>query len=344
MALPVFPSVTSASPNARTIVPCRPPAGLLRTGNTVLFLSFLFVRIFITIIVIAIFSALQQTRQIYNPLYKFRSWPSSSSAPFFPSAIYNLAFLPCCCLFIFFLYVSFDIGSLCCFFFFLFCHLWISGYLLIYPGSVPPLTFYVYISEKTRLLIPLLPPASPIFDPLSSSHLRCSLSMTMSYYEPQGWQAPAARQVSWEQPVPPSRSGRNISPHYTVEIDHKILMFCSSPGSSSVSQREDIPAFSSQFDGMHSSFVSAPEFPSPKTPKIESQAKDGGGELERVYRHGLAVTEYYMLTCVSRKEVDRAIDNLVKSGKLWAAPRRDSMPLMMGRPYPDYGMHSFRTA
>ncbi|KAJ5992260.1 hypothetical protein N7451_007984 [Penicillium sp. IBT 35674x] len=81
-----------------------------------------------------------------------------------------------------------------------------------------------------------------------------------SYYEPQGWQAPAARQVSWEQPVPPSRSG-----------------------SSSVSQREDSPAFSSQFD-----------------------------------------------------EVDRAIDNLVKSGKLWNAPRRDSMPMMMGRPYPDY--------
>jgi hypothetical protein len=38
------------------------------------------------------------------------------------------------------------------------------------------------------------------------------------------------------------------------------------------------------------------------------------------------------------KEVDRAIDNLVKSGKLWNAPRRDSMPMMMGRPYPDYGM------
>ncbi|BAE62361.1 unnamed protein product [Aspergillus oryzae RIB40] len=63
----------------------------------------------------------------------------------------------------------------------------------------------------------------------------------MSYYEPQGWQAPAARQVSWEQPVPPSRS-----------------------------------------------------------------------------------------------EVDRAIDNLVKSGKLWSAPRRDSMPMMMGRPFPEY--------
>ncbi|KAJ5983166.1 hypothetical protein N7481_005265 [Penicillium waksmanii] len=83
-----------------------------------------------------------------------------------------------------------------------------------------------------------------------------------SYYEPQGWQAPSAtpRQASWEQPVPPSRSG-----------------------SSSVSQRDDSPAFSSQFD-----------------------------------------------------EVDRAIDNLVKSGKLWNAPRRDSMPMMMGRPYPEY--------
>ncbi|KAJ9295501.1 hypothetical protein DTO271G3_5957 [Paecilomyces variotii] len=80
-----------------------------------------------------------------------------------------------------------------------------------------------------------------------------------SYYEPQGWQAPV-RQVSWEQPVPPSRSG-----------------------ASSVSQREESTAFSSQFD-----------------------------------------------------EVDRAIDNLVKSGKLFSAPRRDSMPLMMGRHFTDY--------
>ena len=33
----------------------------------------------------------------------------------------------------------------------------------------------------------------------------------MAYYEPQGWQAPATRQVSWEQPVPPSRSGTFMS-------------------------------------------------------------------------------------------------------------------------------------
>ncbi|EER27370.1 hypothetical protein D8B26_006574 [Coccidioides posadasii str. Silveira] len=81
----------------------------------------------------------------------------------------------------------------------------------------------------------------------------------MAYYEPQGWQAPV-RQGSWEQPAPPSRSG-----------------------TSSTAQRDDSPAFASQFD-----------------------------------------------------EVDRAIDNLVKSGKLFnSMPRRESVPLMMGRPY-DY--------
>lgn len=46
-----------------------------------------------------------------------------------------------------------------------------------------------------------------------------------------------------------------------------------------------------------------------------------------------------MVTDVLLSEVDRAIDNLVKSGKLWSAPRRDSMPMMMGRQFPEYGMN-----
>lgn len=70
----------------------------------------------------------------------------------------------------------------------------------------------------------------------------------MSYYEPQAWQLPA-RQGSWEQPPPPSRSG-----------------------TSSTSQREDNNAFGSQFE-----------------------------------------------------EVERAIDNLVKSGKLYSSNGRPPM-------------------
>ncbi|KAL6245128.1 hypothetical protein RBB50_007903 [Rhinocladiella similis] len=68
----------------------------------------------------------------------------------------------------------------------------------------------------------------------------------MSFYEPQGWQAPV-RQPSWEQPPPPSRS----------------------EAASSASQREDSNAFATQFE-----------------------------------------------------EVDRAMDNLVKSGKFYAGMSR----------------------
>jgi hypothetical protein len=41
-------------------------------------------------------------------------------------------------------------------------------------------------------------------------------------------------------------------------------------------------------------------------------------------------------------EVERAIDNLFKSGKLFGMPgRRDSLPMMGGpRPFPEYGMSS----
>jgi hypothetical protein len=64
------------------------------------------------------------------------------------------------------------------------------------------------------------------------------------------------------------------------------LQFFAPLGTSSVSQRDESSAFSSQFD-----------------------------------------------------EVDRAIDNLVKSGKLFNGPRRESMPMMMmGRHFPEYGM------
>ena len=77
---------------------------------------------------------------------------------------------------------------------------------------------------------------------------------------------------------------------------------------SSVPQRDDsVTAFASQFDGMVSHM-----------PIMMKKRK---------------ISDGYLL------EVDRAVDNLVKSGKLWPVPRRDSMSFMMNRPpYTDYGM------
>lgn len=37
----------------------------------------------------------------------------------------------------------------------------------------------------------------------------------MSFYEPQAWQAPIPRQVPWDQPIPPSRSG-TVSAWFTA--------------------------------------------------------------------------------------------------------------------------------
>lgn len=39
-------------------------------------------------------------------------------------------------------------------------------------------------------------------------------------------------------------------------------------------------------------------------------------------------------------EVERAMENLIKSGKMFPIPgRRDSMPTMGSRPFPDFGEH-----
>lgn len=65
---------------------------------------------------------------------------------------------------------------------------------------------------------------------------------TMSFYEPQGWQAPV-RQASWEQPAPPSRSGNSSSKQQENETKRY-------GGASSTSQREESNAFATQFEGI----------------------------------------------------------------------------------------------
>lgn len=165
----------------------------------------------------------------------------------------------------------------------------------------------------------------------------------MAYYEPQGWQAPATRQVSWEQPVPPSRSGTFMSRlrcrgTEKKETNTHSLCLLQAPARS-LSARKCQPSPLSLTVWTRFPFY------------IQSVVFRGQPAVDEFRRTGMckaagstALAWTYsniVLTWSPNTEVDRAIDNLVKSGKLWAAPRRDSMPLMMGRPYPDYGMILF---
>lgn len=74
---------------------------------------------------------------------------------------------------------------------------------------------------------------------------------------------------------------------------------------------------------------------SPATPDGNAFAMQFEGRLCTKYQEA-----YTDLSC---EEVDRALDNLVKSGKVFpGGPRREPMPMMaMGRPYPDYGWSTF---
>lgn len=50
-----------------------------------------------------------------------------------------------------------------------------------------------------------------------------------------------------------------------------------------------------------------------------------------------SVLYYKVLT--SYIEVDRAVDNLVKSGKMFAPQRRDSLPVLSPRGFPEHGKY-----
>ncbi|EZF29287.1 hypothetical protein H109_02214 [Trichophyton interdigitale MR816] len=122
----------------------------------------------------------------------------------------------------------------------------------------------------------------------------------MAYYEPQGWQAPM-RQASWEASAPPSRSG----------IDSHIYR-----NNSEATTWNELRLIQLVVGGMQALARPSRENPSPTPSPLNSMNDDANCD-------GLI-----------HEEVERAIDNLSKSGKTFGGlPRRDSMPMMMGRPY-----------
>lgn len=114
-------------------------------------------------------------------------------------------------------------------------------------------------------------------------------------------------------------------------------------GASSAMQREEPSAFGTQIEGTC----------------LQSQSLISGNiATSRPWLFGrqwaaFACEELYLITVIVRYrmsansdlEVDRALDNLVNSGKLFnPSSRRDSMPVMGGqRPYADYGNIHYST-
>lgn len=122
-------------------------------------------------------------------------------------------------------------------------------------------------------------------------------------------------------------------------------------GASSAVPREDQTAFSSQIEGMCiSSNIPAPYVTramrlyaalSETVRASIRRGRPGEGQLLALRRHGIwrikGTPRVHGLTHCT--EVDRAIDNLVKSGKMFNMPaRRDSTPMAgTSRGYQEYG-------
>ena len=71
------------------------------------------------------------------------------------------------------------------------------------------------------------------------------MTAVMSYYEAQSWQIPA-RQTSWDQPPPPSRSGT-----ISANVLESRAWFDDYAGTSSAMQHEDAAAFDTQIEGAY---------------------------------------------------------------------------------------------
>lgn len=71
------------------------------------------------------------------------------------------------------------------------------------------------------------------------------MTAVMSYYEAQSWQIPA-RQTSWDQPPPPSRSGT-----ISANVLESRVWFDGYAGTSSAMQHEDAAAFDTQIEGAY---------------------------------------------------------------------------------------------
>lgn len=71
----------------------------------------------------------------------------------------------------------------------------------------------------------------------------------------------------------------------------------------------------------------------PEDPAAFGAQIDGESFIRFLY----CVIHYRRRLIIRPAEVDRAVDNLVKSGKMFAPQRRDSLPVLSPRGFPEHG-------
>ena len=154
--------------------------------------------------------------------------------------------------------------------------------------------------------------------------------MSMSYYEAQSWQIPA-QQSSWEQCPTPSRTGRPIEEIFTPanrgSCSNRDDFGLAARGLSCFrhsDRRYVLEQYTSSFQHLCVTWFERSQIRAPHLHR--------GYYLLRIFADVLL-------------EVNRALDNLNKSGKLFSLPsRRDSMPIMGGaRAFSDFGAHGYKT-
>lgn len=178
----------------------------------------------------------------------------------------------------------------------------------------------------------------------------------MAFYEAQSWQVPA-RTGSWEQPPPPSRSSMRWQNYPRMAFPDCVS------GTNSVMQREDTSAFDMQIEGKLETCYGGNKWQyknrivissvllekDVRASSMSSTDRISGaryfwtslGWIFSLEQHSarLGNTVFGPFLIYSLTEIDRALDNLNKSGKLFNTPlRRESMPMVGApRPFPEFG-------
>lgn len=169
----------------------------------------------------------------------------------------------------------------------------------------------------------------------------------MSYYGDSQWPA-GAQPTAWDHQTPPNRSG--LPPNSTLSDSTNSPADNARPGASSTIPREEASAFGAgafwnQFEGTSPGSTSGSNTLTtlwqPRQLSASQAHNNSHGEIWKRRQF----TDQLGMNADRITEVERAIENLVKSGKMFGPPggRREFQPPFPPGParlYPDFGEYT----